>query len=468
MKKKPETKFIFAILPLLLLGSYSPLTFAGTSEYITDAKTGCKIYDLDDAKESAIWSGACVGGKISGNGTLTTTNKNNNVTCENKGEMKEGLRTGHNVANCSDGTHFEGEYKPVAGVVNGKGSLNLPNGDKYVGEVKGWILHGQGTYTLANGKSVSGTFENNKYIPKEANAKTANKDSVKDSFELMDKGMKLFDSDQYEESLVSFDQFLTHFEQFSAEIKQSPGAQDIVSAVIYTQGGIFLKQGKTNKAVAKWDENQQRFGQSTDPKVKETLAHGAAAKEMILTNRANKGQNEAAIYPKEIFDVAQARNAMEAGNVTVKGRVCAFYDGRVFSQAGVKVNLLPVTPYLEAWKKLRDSKKGKNVTMSEEAISIRNETKTVDNGYYSFSNVKPGKYFMQATMEFVQAKSNTVYDGSDTYGNTTTNYYHEEAYGVERGVLLEETVDITKDGEVKTVNLYKGSWLNRAVNIECR
>lgn len=293
-------------------------------------------------------------------------------------------------------------------------------------------------------------------------------DAVKDSFELMGKGMTLFDNGQYEESLVAFDQFLTHFEQAPPEIKQSPEAQDMVSAVIYTQAGIFLKQGKTNKAVAKWDENQQRFGKSTNPKVIETLAHGAASKEMILTNRANKGQNRPGIYPKEIFDVQQARNAMDAGNATVKGRVCAFYDGRVFSQAGVKVNLLPVTPYLEAWKKLRDSKKGANVTMSEEAISIRKEAKTVDDGYYSFSNVKPGKYFMQATMQFTQAKSNTVYDGSDTYGDTTTNYYHEEVYGVERGILLEETVDITKDGEVKMVNLYKGSWLNRAVNIDCR
>jgi hypothetical protein len=296
----------------------------------------------------------------------------------------------------------------------------------------------------------------------------ARADAVKDSFELLGKGMTLYDNSQYEEALVAFDAFLNHFEQAPPEIKQSPQGQDMVSGTIYIQAGILLKQGKTNKAVAKWDENQQRFGQSTDPKVKETLAHGAAAKEMILTNRANKGQNEAAIYPKEIFDVQQARTAMEAGNTTIKGRVCAFYDGRVLSQANVKVNLLPVTPYLEAWKKLRDSKKGANVTMSEEAISIRIEAKTVDNGYYSFSNVKPGKYFMQASMAFIQAKSNTVYDGSDTYGNTTTNYYHEEAYGVDRGVLLEEMVDITKDGEVKTVNLYKGSWINRAVNIECR
>ena len=296
----------------------------------------------------------------------------------------------------------------------------------------------------------------------------ARADAVKDSFELLGKGMALYDNSQYEEALVAFDAFLSHFEQAPPEIKQSPQGQDMVSGTLYIQAGIFLKQGKTNKAVAKWDENQKRFGQSTDPKVKETLAHGAAAKEMILTNRANKGQNEPAIYPKEIFDVQQARDAMDAGNATIKGRVCAFYDGRVFSQADVKVNLLPVTPYLEAWEKLRDSKKGANVTMSEEAISIRKEAKTVDNGYYSFNNVKPGKYFMQANMAFIQAKSNTVYDGSDTYGNTTTNYYHEEVYGVERGNLLEETVEITKDGEVKTVNLYKGSWVNRAVNLDCR
>ena len=292
----------------------------------------------------------------------------------------------------------------------------------------------------------------------------ARADAVKDSFDLMGKGMTLFDNGQYEESLVAFDQFLTHFEQAPPEIKQSPEAQDMVSAVIYTQAGIFLKQGKTNKAVAKWDENQQRFGQSTNPKVKETLAHGAASKEMILTNRINKGQNRPGIYPKEIFDVQQARNAMEAGNATIKGRVCAFTGGGVYIKDGVKIYLSPVTPYLEAWKEMRNNKKGANVIMSDEALSMRKVAATMDDGYYSFSNVKPGKYFMQATMRFIQAKSKTVYDGSDS----NTDYYHNEVSGIEREVMLEESVDISKDGEVKTVNMYKGSLLNRAVNIDCR
>lgn len=465
MKNKSKTKFTLATLSLLLISTYSPLTLASTSEFVTDAKTGCKIYDLDEAKESALWSGACVDGKISGNGTLTTTNKKTNVSCENKGEMKEGLRTGHNAAVCSDGTHFEGEYKPVAGVVNGKGSLNLPNGDKYIGEVKGWTLHGQGTYTMANGKSVSGRFENNQYIQGPANAKTANNDPIKDSFELMGKGMKLFDDGQYEEAYAPFEQFLSQFDQSPPQVKEIPSAQIVVSNVIAAQSAILFKQGKWNKAIAKLDENQQRFAKSTDPEVIETLAHGAAAKEFMLAEKAKKAPG---IYPKEIFDVQQARNAMDTGNATIKGRICAFSDGRVFTKEVVSVYLSPVTPYLEAWKKLRDSKKGANVIMSDEAISIRRDAKTIDNGYFSFSNLKPGKYFMQATMEFIQAKSNTVYDGSDTYGNTTTNYYHEEAYGVDHRVMLEEPVEITKDGEVKTVNMYKGSLLNRAVNIECR
>jgi hypothetical protein len=293
----------------------------------------------------------------------------------------------------------------------------------------------------------------------------ARADDLKNMGELLDKGLKLFDNGQYEEAYVPLDEFLSQFDQGPPQVKEISSAQIVVSNLIATQVAILFKQGKWNKAIAKVDENQQRFGKSTDPKVKETLAHGAAAKELMISEKAKKAPG---IYPKEIFDVAQARSALEAGNATIKGRVCAFHDGRVFTKEGVVVTLFPQTPYLDVWKKLRDSKKGVNVIMSDEAISLHREVKTQDNGYYNFSNIKSGKYFLQVAMQFVQAKSSAVYDGSDQYGNTRVDNYHEEVYGVDRAHLLEDFVEITKDGEVKTVNLYEGSWLNRAVNIDCR
>jgi hypothetical protein len=172
MKNQSNTKFTLALLPLLLLSSYPPLTFAA-SEFVKDTKTGCKVYaDLDDANESATWSGVCVDGKISGKGKLTTINKKTNVTCENNGEWKAGFIAGHNIIDCSNGFHFEGDNTPAGGVAKGNGTFIFPNGHKYVGEFKSRTLHGQGTYTDASGKSMSGTFENNKLVKLDTGAIT--------------------------------------------------------------------------------------------------------------------------------------------------------------------------------------------------------------------------------------------------------------------------------------------------------
>ena len=40
-------------------------------------------------------------------------------------------------------------------------TFTYPNGDKYVGEVKGGGFHGQGTFTFANGDKYVGEHRNN-------------------------------------------------------------------------------------------------------------------------------------------------------------------------------------------------------------------------------------------------------------------------------------------------------------------
>ena len=44
--------------------------------------------------------------------------------------------------------------------INGQGTYNWNNGNSYVGEFKDHERHGQGTYTLADGTILSGTWEN--------------------------------------------------------------------------------------------------------------------------------------------------------------------------------------------------------------------------------------------------------------------------------------------------------------------
>ena len=43
-------------------------------------------------------------------------------------------------------------------------TITLPDGDKYVGEVKDGKWHGQGTYTRANGTVTKGTFRNGELV----------------------------------------------------------------------------------------------------------------------------------------------------------------------------------------------------------------------------------------------------------------------------------------------------------------
>ncbi len=133
------------------------------SPFVLDLKTRCKVFELNDATTIAKWSGACVSGKIEGSGTLMTMSKKTQVICENVGEMKAGLWSGRVVAKCSDGMRAEVDYSP-GGAGVGKGTLNLPNGDKYEGEFKGLSLHGQGKLTRADGSTSQVTFANNELV----------------------------------------------------------------------------------------------------------------------------------------------------------------------------------------------------------------------------------------------------------------------------------------------------------------
>lgn len=168
------------------------------------------------------------------------------------------------------------------------------------------------------------------------------------------------------------------------------------------------------------------------------------------------------LYPGSTFDAAIARAALGRGLATIKGRACSKYDGLRFDAAGAKVILMPVTPYLEEWYKLREKKESKTtwVYMSEEAYKYRIEAVADAEGRFVFEGLKPGKYFVQVIHNFNQLKTAKVYDGSSTWQNgpvmQTTNYYYLQDYTVGRSARFEKFVEIDEESETKKITLTSG------------
>ena len=73
------------------------------------------------------------------------------------GEMKNGKSHGQGTHSYPDGSKYTGAWKDDRH--HGQGIYTHANGDKYVGEHKDGRRHGQGTYTNANGDKYVGEFK---------------------------------------------------------------------------------------------------------------------------------------------------------------------------------------------------------------------------------------------------------------------------------------------------------------------
>ena len=80
------------------------------------------------------------------------------------GEIKGGLMHGEGTFTFADGAKYIGKNAFKDGKFHGKGTYTWPNGNKYVGEMFEDDFHGQGTKTFANGTVQKGRWEHDTFM----------------------------------------------------------------------------------------------------------------------------------------------------------------------------------------------------------------------------------------------------------------------------------------------------------------
>lgn len=228
------------------------------------------------------------------------------------------------------------------------------------------------------------------------------------------------------------------------------------------------------------------------------------------------------VYPKTTFDKEAAKKTLEKGNSTISGiAYTRVYDakvgetagevggavkggmwGRIAGKAGGKaadkeiggkmgnkkpaakgsiVTLFPLTPYFEEYLKMRNESgnsydigklnpfgKRKVPMISEEAYAYKLTTRvTDDKGNFSFNNLKPGRYLMEAVVEYIKTGTAKEQIGTDIATQTVTNgggqvigqntyevpVYRYYAVSWTESVYVYEAVSVAQDGSMVKVDL---------------
>lgn len=168
------------------------------------------------------------------------------------------------------------------------------------------------------------------------------------------------------------------------------------------------------------------------------------------------------LYPQTFFDSLQAMQMLGLGKSSIEGVAFTRTKNGAGMRVGQKmlairavITLYPVTPYFEEWHDLRKKKEGKktSVFMSQQAYRFRITVVSDDYGRFKFTEMKPGKYFIQAWANYSISGTSEVYRGSASNGWTTTNYYEYKNYTNNYSDRIEEFVEITRDGETIEIKL---------------
>lgn len=166
------------------------------------------------------------------------------------------------------------------------------------------------------------------------------------------------------------------------------------------------------------------------------------------------------LYPEAVFDSIQAKKALALGKGKITGVAftkAAPLAPRIYAN-NMKIMLFLVTPYFEAWYKLRNSKenlrKRRYVYMSDAAFRYRLEAISNSVGKFTFPDMKPGKYFLTGNMSWSTTGSYNEHTGT-SYGSygTQADHYEKRYYTQNHEERLEKFVEVKTDGEIVEVKL---------------
>lgn len=161
------------------------------------------------------------------------------------------------------------------------------------------------------------------------------------------------------------------------------------------------------------------------------------------------------LRPKAIFDPMQAQAALEPGDAAITGTACSARQGTMMLASNSPVYLYPATPYMEeAMALLGKSHAGKaDVELSRVAMSIRMTAQTNGSGKFQFLKMKPGKYYLLATMSSTFRNVRDVKAGTAYGMGVSVDIYRSEEYDQSYNDMLEKLVKISRPGETVDVRL---------------
>lgn len=123
-----------------------------TGQRVNGLKSGDGIYEWNDG---SIYEGEFSNDLIEGKGSLTIPERGTYI-----GNFIAGKKSGTGTFKFANGDSYEGEWKDDK--MEGEGKYIFANGDYYTGSFSNNKFNGQGTYRTG-GKSYSGIWKNNAY-----------------------------------------------------------------------------------------------------------------------------------------------------------------------------------------------------------------------------------------------------------------------------------------------------------------
>ncbi len=175
-----------------------------------------------------------------------------------------------------------------------------------------------------------------------------------------------------------------------------------------------------------------------------------------ITNSFSQ-KNIELVYPKTPFDSDLAAKLLDdTGTSVING--AAFVNNKPVGYY-VKIFLFPLTPYIEEYLALENQlgQKGKKrASMSPLALSYRLITISEDAKTFKFTNLRPGKYYIESYVTKTKEKKGAYYVGQEgvTFEGSYISgppIFQEYTYNKSKQYHMSGIAEITNDGQTVEV-----------------